>query len=278
MGKGKLPPAGVSVVMIGRDEERFLPLTLPPLLRVASELVFVDTGSRDGTRELVRAQGGRLLERPWDHDFAAARNFGLEHARYRWILCVDCDEELVVEEGTAELFRQIGKLTDHPALLVRIDNLTPDGGAVAQDALRLFRNDPRIRFRNPVHESVAEVLYRIWPHHALARAPVVLRHHGYSQGTNPEKLSRNMEILRRWVEREPDNVFALYKYGANLLHTGDPPGALHHLERACGLLEGRSDRFTYPFLPQLVATTRVLLEEAGRPDRAARVERLLTRE
>ncbi|MBF0125252.1 MAG: glycosyltransferase, partial [Magnetococcales bacterium] len=44
---------GLSVIMIGRDEEHFLPRTLPPLRRVADEIVFVDTGSSDRTLEIV---------------------------------------------------------------------------------------------------------------------------------------------------------------------------------------------------------------------------------
>lgn len=52
----------------------------PKLEAVADEVVVVDTGSTDRTREIAVGAGARVLERPWEEDFARARNFSLEAA------------------------------------------------------------------------------------------------------------------------------------------------------------------------------------------------------
>ncbi|MBF0215118.1 MAG: hypothetical protein HQM00_16420, partial [Magnetococcales bacterium] len=114
----------------------------------------------DRTLELVQAFGCRLYHLPWDHDFSAPKNLALDHARFRWVLNVDCDEVLLDEEGSLR-----NRLLDHcgrspaPAWIIRIDNLMPDGNTHPSQALRLFLNDPRIRFANPVHEGIAESVY-----------------------------------------------------------------------------------------------------------------------
>ncbi len=56
------------------------------------ELCAVDTGSRDATVDLLEAAGARVVRRPWDDDFAAARNASLDLATGDWILFLDADE------------------------------------------------------------------------------------------------------------------------------------------------------------------------------------------
>ena len=67
----------VSLTMIVRDEEANLPDCLAGLRELFDEIVVVDTGSLDRTREAAAAHGARVVEFPWVDDFAAARNEGL---------------------------------------------------------------------------------------------------------------------------------------------------------------------------------------------------------
>ena len=76
-------PARVSLCMIVRDEEENLRRCLKNVRGVFDEIVVVDTGSRDRTREVAGEFGGRVVEFPWCDDFAAARNAGLERASGR---------------------------------------------------------------------------------------------------------------------------------------------------------------------------------------------------
>ena len=87
----------LSVCMIVRDEAEALPETLARLAPPVEELVVVDTGSRDRTREIAREAGARVIDFPWRDDFAAARNAGLEAARGRFGLALDADERVEPE-------------------------------------------------------------------------------------------------------------------------------------------------------------------------------------
>ncbi len=83
-----------SVVMIVRDEAAALPGALASV-RGAPEVVICDTGSRDGTRDIARKAGARVVDYTWGNDFAAARTFAESHAAHDWIMRLDADERVV---------------------------------------------------------------------------------------------------------------------------------------------------------------------------------------
>src|SRR4051812_36264465 len=86
--------ARVSLAVIARDEEAMLPDCLASARDAVDEMVVLDTGSRDATRELARRAGARVVEIPWPDDFAAARNAAVLETRGDWVLMLDADERL----------------------------------------------------------------------------------------------------------------------------------------------------------------------------------------
>src|SRR5207248_2212994 len=90
------PPGrpSVSVTMIVRDEEANLPECLRALAGLEVDLVVVDTGSADRTKEVAAAFGARVFDFPWRDDFAAARNEALRHATGAWVFWLDADDRL----------------------------------------------------------------------------------------------------------------------------------------------------------------------------------------
>jgi len=87
---------GISAVVIALNEAENLPLTLPPLLRVAQEVLVVNTGSTDQTAAIARSLGARVIETPW-RGYSATKNWANEQAQHNWILSIDADEVLSPE-------------------------------------------------------------------------------------------------------------------------------------------------------------------------------------
>lgn len=81
----------LSATIVAQDEERDLPACIDSLLGFCEEILVVDGGSRDHTREVAVARGARVLERPFD-DFARQHEFARSQARGEWILSIDADE------------------------------------------------------------------------------------------------------------------------------------------------------------------------------------------
>ncbi|MGN7611494.1 glycosyltransferase family 2 protein [Magnetococcales bacterium HHB-1] len=264
--------SSLSVIMIARDESSMLPTTLPPLLEVAEEVVFVDTGSTDDTLERAENMGCRCFNFTWCDDFSAAKNYALQQATQPWILSVDCDEALLLNPECKTFFSQLPQILSEPAFLITIENIAKGRDPVMQPALRLFRRDARIFFSNPVHENIADSLYRAWPDYPIQTVPVVLRHHGYQKGDNRDKFMRNLRILRLWVERAPDSIYGNYKLGANLQHLGAVGESIFFLGRAFDLMEKSTDKGSYPFLENLITSYYTVLVQGQRLDEAEAVK------
>lgn len=84
----------VSLCMIANNEEAHLARCLLSVDEVVDEIIVVDTGSSDCTREIAEAFGARVEAYAWTEDFAAARNVSLASASADWILILDADEAL----------------------------------------------------------------------------------------------------------------------------------------------------------------------------------------
>src|SRR3546814_14680095 len=62
-------------------------------LAFCDEIVVVDSGSVDGTRELCERLGARVLQRPFD-GFRSQKRFAVEQCKHDWVLCLDADERV----------------------------------------------------------------------------------------------------------------------------------------------------------------------------------------
>lgn len=160
----------VSLCMIVKDEAKTLAAALFSVRGVADELVVVDTGSGDRTCDIARLFGARLFSFPWNGSFAEARNFSLEKAQGDWILVLDADERLAAAD-IAPLAGLIGSTTRPTAFSFTTRNYTKEitrrnwsanageypaeeqgRGWTPSEKVRLFPNDPRLRFEGGVHE------------------------------------------------------------------------------------------------------------------------------
>ena len=95
--------ARLTLCLIARNEEEMLPGCLASVRGVVDEVVVVDTGSTDRTRQVAAEAGALVLDRPWDDDFAAPRNLALSRATAGWVLALDADERLAPSAGQVVL-------------------------------------------------------------------------------------------------------------------------------------------------------------------------------
>lgn len=82
----------ISLCMITKNEEFFLADCLNSVKELVNEIVIIDTGSTDKTKEIASSFGAKIVDFEWCDDFSAARNESLKHATSDWILVLDADE------------------------------------------------------------------------------------------------------------------------------------------------------------------------------------------
>jgi len=146
----------LTATLITCNEEQNLPRVLDSLADLPDEIVVVDSGSADRTREIALQRGARVLCRAWT-GFADQRNFAAAHAAHDWILALDADEELSPElreslrawknHDPAEMAYEFSRLASYLGQWIRHSGWYPDR------KVRLYRRD-RARFAGVAHDSL----------------------------------------------------------------------------------------------------------------------------
>lgn len=104
----------ISLCMIVKNEEAVIARCLDSVKDLVDEMNIVDTGSTDNTKEIVKQYTNRIFDFKWIDNFAAARNFSFQQATKDYILWLDADDLLNIEEQ--EKFRVL-KNTLSPKLM-----------------------------------------------------------------------------------------------------------------------------------------------------------------
>ena len=92
----------ISVVIICKNEEDHIGRCLQSLSGLTDDIVVLDNGSADNTKNIIRAAGVRLIEEPWE-GFGKTKNKATTFAKYNWILNLDADESIDSELKTSLL-------------------------------------------------------------------------------------------------------------------------------------------------------------------------------
>ncbi len=166
----------ISLCMIVKNEGAYLAQCLVNLKPVVNEMIVVDTGSDDNTKEIGSIFGARVFDFKWVDDFSEARNFSISKARGEWVLVMDADEiishrdwenlkQLVRGPAVAQAYsfetRNYETRTDVIGLNAN-DGIYGDEeagiGWTGSRKVRLFKNGHKIKFEGPVHEMVEPFL------------------------------------------------------------------------------------------------------------------------
>jgi glycosyltransferase involved in cell wall biosynthesis len=265
--------AEITLCMIVRDEEAMLGACLASARDAVSDIVVVDTGSRDGSKRIAEAAGARVFDFAWRDDFAAARNEALRHARGRWVLVLDADERLApgsagrLRPSVADAKFDCGMLRLHDAARVdaRLQDVVDgrDRQAEVQLVPRLLRRTDGLTYVDPIHENVVPWLRRRGM--KVAGVDVDIVHLGATKEVvdAKAKIERNMRLLRTRIEHDPCDVTAYGYLAHDLLRAGAPNEAFEAAERGWAQVGPRSQS-----IHRLATARSFLLVQRARFDEA----------
>lgn len=234
----------LSACLIVRNEEDFLEGCLRSIRSVVDEIVIGDTGSVDRTADIARDFGAKLYNIPWTDNFSAARNRVIEHARGEWILSIDADERLR-PISKSEIQLCLEDITYIASYLM----MHPKTGWTGHWVVRLFRNDPRIRFNGFFHESLRDGIERLLTtnNKKLGYSRLVLDHLGYDDGQR-EKHIRNFPLLLKEIERDPSNGYIWGHLGAVHADLGEDALAERAWKKAIDIEQKRKRPHMYGYV------------------------------
>lgn len=174
----------ISAVLIVKNEEDILAACLESV-KDADEIIVVDTGSTDKTKEVARTFTEKVYDFPWVDDFAAARNHAIEQATGDWIYSIDADHILLSPMSVVRQEAQKAEDLGHKTALVKSLSGQDDMHEHWREVL--FKNDPEVRWHGAVHESIKP---------AATHKTEVVRRCGWSKNHRVDPM-RNIRILQK---------------------------------------------------------------------------------
>lgn len=205
----------LSVCMIVKNEGKALASCLASVKEIANEIVIVDTGSTDNTKEIAKKFGAKIFDYQWTDDFSSARNFSLSKATKEWILVIDADELLEPQDSQGimrlismpryDAFSLIQRTYVNDSNLFSTRMKIPRYGFSSYfdvEVVRLFKNNNGYKYEGQVHELVDKSLKDA----SIARSDVVLHHIEHLKGEEAvkQKQIRYLEILKKELLKNPD--------------------------------------------------------------------------
>lgn len=243
----------LSLCMIVKNEQEDLSRCLDAIKKFVDEIVLVDTGSTDKTKEIAKKYTQKVFDFKWKNDFAAARNESLKHATGDWILCLDADE--IVSPEDLQRVRDLMQFEDvdgyaliqrnyrQPSLLY-VTNATDPQDPYARGMpcfddnkiIRLFRRKKEIYFMYQVHEAVGpslkEIGYKVQPTN-------ILIHHYNKALINPSIRERKddfyLQIGLDEIKKNSKDDKPLFEVGVYYFNHADYAKALDYFTKAYAL-------------------------------------------
>lgn len=226
----------LSLCMIVRDSARHLDACLRRAAPWVDEIVVVDMGSTDETREIAQRHGARVFDLPWQNCFATARNESIRHARGEWILWMDADETLPAENG-----RQLRVLLSQPhppdclGFAMQVHSTAGSDAkfdVVNANHVKVFRNHPELRFEGHIHEQILPSIDRMNGEVVETELFVVHSDSDQSQDERHRKWEREFRLLDQGLGSRPNRPLAFFHSGMMLADMGQHEHAIQSFEHA----------------------------------------------
>ena len=206
----------ISVCIITKNEEEHLPATLEAIKDMGFEIVIVDTGSTDQTKEIAGQYTNRIYDFKWCDDFSAARNFSLSKASNDWILVLDSDEVVISSD-----MDQLRKLTSYPEQIIATitrRNHYESGGmdSIYTDRPERFFNKKAFHYEGSIHEQPRPLRRYAIPKEGVEHdTGIVVDHVGYAldEAGLEEKKNRNVALLKSELKKNPNDPYIYFQLG-----------------------------------------------------------------
>lgn len=221
----------ISVCIIAKNEESRIEQCLASVKPCGFEIVVVDTGSTDRTKEIAAKYADKVLDFAWCDDFSAARNFSLREASNNWIFMIDCDE--TIKEIDVEELNYFRKHLSESVGSVSRENLVTENGVLTLnniDYTERFFNKKLYHYTGIIHEQLTPIRGTEIPNLLLH---ATLLHTGYDMTLEEQeaKYRRNFTLLEKQAAMDPENPYLYYQLGKTCEILEDFPRACTYYDK-----------------------------------------------
>ena len=209
----------ISLVIICKNEERCIGRCLDAIAknkRAKDEVLLIDSGSTDKTLEIVNNyRFVKVLYVKWNDDFSEIRNKGILDSKNEWIFFIDADES--IEKNSLERLRKYIKVITTLGIkdMVCSPKILDTNGYEYRGVKRILNKKSGIKFYGRVHEEPRKMKSALGTDiQTISFDDIVLHHDGYKKEiiVQKDKIKRNIKLLEKMLEEEPDHPRWKYFY------------------------------------------------------------------
>lgn len=204
--------ADISLCMIVKNEEKVLSRCLNSVKDIVNEIIIVDTGSTDKTKEIAAAFTNKIYDFPWCDDFAKARNFSFSKASMDYLMWLDADD-IINEENRQKLLELKGNIPENIDIIMMQYHVAfdrQDNPTFSYYRERIFKKKSAPLWVGAIHEVIpleGKLLYQ----------DIAVCH----KKIRPNEPERNLKIFEKMLTRgETLEPRQLYYYGRELYYNG----------------------------------------------------------
>ncbi|NBW14382.1 MAG: glycosyltransferase, partial [Caulobacteraceae bacterium] len=181
--------------MIVKNEEAVLARCLDCIKDIVDEIVIVDTGSKDRTKEIALQYTNKVYDFEWIDDFAAARNFAFSKGTSEWLMWLDADD--IIEKSSQDALLNLKKKLNNFSFNIIITkyevSFDEDGNLeLASLRERIVKKDKNFKWTGKVHETIKDT-----EGNNIFVGDIIIKH----QKNKPAFPSeRNLNIYKKMIE------------------------------------------------------------------------------
>lgn len=180
----------VSLCMIVKNEETVIGRCLQSVEGIFDEIIIIDTGSTDSTKEIVSQFTDKIYDFKWIDDFAAARNYSFSKATKEYVMWLDADD--ILKEKDVFLLKELKKTLDPSVSMVmmKYDVAFDSNGnpTFSYFRERLMKRNPNLKWEGPIHEVIS-------PFGNVIHSEIAVSHNKIKQN----EPQRNLKIFEKMI-------------------------------------------------------------------------------
>lgn len=190
----------LSVAIIAKDEEKVISKCLESVKSIADEIIVVDTGSKDRTKNIALEYTDKVYDYKWKNDFSDARNFSFEKCTKEWILWIDCDD--IILPIDQEKIKNLD-FTDKEIIICKYCYSHDEFGVVecVVERERIIKRSLGLKWQKSIHEYL--------PLNGKCSREDIEIHHYKKSGSSERNLAILKEIIKK--DLDPRNFYYLGK-------------------------------------------------------------------
>ncbi len=229
----------ISLCMIVKNEEEWLQRCLDSVKGLVDEIIIVDTGSTDNTKEIAKKSEANVFDYQWNNNFADARNFSVRKATGSWILWLDADE--IIAKKDHSILKKLVAEEQFPIIVLEQRHYTNDSKnplfkkideryeAEARGFLgyyptlitRLFKNNIGLQFEGAVHETIDKSMQKLGLKFLRTDIPIHHYQNMKSDAEMKDKKEKYAKLLEEKEKNDPADIKTLHDLAITNLQKQD---------------------------------------------------------